>query len=273
MKKIIVPTDFSAHSGHAIPYAQKFAKSMGAEIEVVHVWYPDMNVDDPVDFMQTKLEELQKKRLHSFLKENGLPISAGKLLPGFPGATLVGLSEDEDVGMIIMGKQGQANTLKKIFGTVSSAVAKDAKCPVLLVPHGAKWNGKFKNIMVAAGVEATDEKSLGRILDITRAFGANVHFVHIKKSPEDMEGLLVEDKILDKLINDDTLGYTFNLVDIPYKNVIEGLNLYAEENNVDMAIMISRHRKWWKDMFHKSKIKMAALTLELPLLALHLDDH
>ena len=240
---------------------------------MVNVWFPDMNVEDADEFLKAQTREDHEKRMIAFLKENGFEKTAGKVIPGFPAVVLQELSKDADTAMIVMGKQGENTGMKKVFGSVSSIVAKEAYCPVLLIPDNTPWKGNFKNIMVAAGVEATDEKGFNRILDLTRALEATVHFVHVKKSPKDAEGLRIADDILDRLIREKSPDFAFNVVDITYKDVIEGLNKYARENNIDLIVMLSRHRKWWSDLFHKSVTKQAAIATELPLLAMHLDDH
>jgi len=44
IKKILVPTDFSETSRYAFQYAIEFAKSFGAELEIVHVIFDESQI-------------------------------------------------------------------------------------------------------------------------------------------------------------------------------------------------------------------------------------
>ena len=62
------------------------------------------------------------------------------------------------------------------------------------------------------------------------------------------------------------------MAEIESNSVWEGLNRYAEDNDVDQLVMVTKHRKFWENMLHKSITRQVAVHSKLPILILHVDD-
>ncbi len=276
MNNILVPTDFSEPSKNAFEFAKQLAARCNASVKAMHVHYPDATaieagaVDIYADTLKWKEQTLQH-----FVQQGpaNMPKNDAAALPkvktevaiGFPGDTIVSKSQEPDVDLIVMGTTGESGFFEKVFGSVSSHVSRKAHCPVLLVPDGVKFK-ECNNILFATDQKAADEALIQSVPDMFACPSANVHFVHVNAE---------EDKVykMDRLsfYKPNLLGQ-FHYVEVESPNVFEGLNRYALEQKVDAMVMVTAHRPFFEEMFHKSMTKRMALSTEMPLLVMHYDD-
>ena len=64
----------------------------------------------------------------------GAPVEEAHLnIDERPDRTIVHLSEDLGVGLIVMGSRGRGGMRRALMGSVSDAVVRHAHCPVLVV--------------------------------------------------------------------------------------------------------------------------------------------
>jgi len=278
MKKIIVPVDFSKSSLNAFLYAGEFADAMGFSLLMVHIYQEDLNPKQPFllkqgkngeaaildrmnDFVDALTERESYYNLTFKTKVKTVAIYA-KNVP----AKLKEIAEKEDAFLIVMGTKGAGNELTKMLGSVSSKLAQNAECPVLLVPDRAVYLN-FENVLYASNFESIDRDMIGEIIDFGNAFRAALHFVHV----EDKDNYeVIEDSIFNQLFEAGDPAFSFNMVNIKNRSVIDGLTQYAEENNIDLIVLVNRQRKLLDNILQQSLTKKMARTTQLPLLVFHL---
>jgi nucleotide-binding universal stress UspA family protein len=273
MKKILVPTDFSPTANNAAKYAVQLSHFFNCEINLVHIFHPAVDINTGY-YLDPELEN--KKR--NLLKEQAANLNQGtagdvattlqiktQFAMGFPIEEIVRLSKSDDC-MIVMGATGESGMFGKVFGSISSGVARMAHCPVLLIPSGANFS-PYKQIMYASNEARFDEKIALVIKQFVSTFDAQLHCVHVNKGSDyypdwEMKGLFGKN------------GYDVHLVEgnIPESNIVKGLNEYASSNSIELLIMGTRHRNFWENLVHKSVTKKVALNPQLPLLVFHAGD-
>lgn len=263
MKKILVPTDFSENAKNAYEYAKALAKYLNATITVHHYWYPDASSVGGfmVPPMHNFLEE-RKTRLAAFVGDDKV---ASEVVMGFPGDLIEQASATDEVDLIVMGTTGDSNVIDKMFGSISTKVSQNAHCPVWLVSPNGEFSG-IKNIMFASDFETSNNLVLHQIVKLGRLFKANVHLVHIN---EDQNSPAVEVSTHFEKIED---AINFNLSTIDNESVWEGLNDFVKENDIDLTVVVTKHRSFWENLWHKSQTKNIVLHAQTPLVVLHVDD-
>lgn len=277
MKKILVPTDFSATAKCAMTYAQILAAKMeGGQIDVVHLYLPATaaeypNIVPPIP----EFVEAREKMLTEFVEENCKSFEGGvatslkvnkNLLVGFPADEIVRISSGYD--LIVMGTTGESDLLDELFGSVSSHVARKAKCPVILVPKGIEFN-PIHHILYASNYESADENMVHALLDFNQHFKATIHFVHVREEG-DTEFAQSKEDIFNELFTKGEPPFGFEIEEVEGANVSEALNRYAEEKGINLVVMVARKRSFWDNFFHRSQTKRMALNTKLPLMVLHL---
>jgi len=139
-KTILVATDFSEASEHALEYAHTLAHSMGGRLHLLHV------VPDPVlasawseayaydltalgERLRTQAEQDIAKRARSF----GDVAVTTEVIIGNPAATIAATAATRGVDMIVMGTHGRGGFSHFFLGSVAERVVRYAPCPVLTI--------------------------------------------------------------------------------------------------------------------------------------------
>lgn len=176
IKRICVPTDFSACSEHAIHYGATLAELHGAELHLLHVLrdmeasvlHPDYTASGEVarDYFR-KLEEAEggprapvapvdekDKRVHDYLRalEKGVATQFAELAVDrwwervpIRRATRYGNTLREichyarkyHIDLLILGTHGRTGLNQFLIGSVAERVVRVSPCPVLTVRHPA----------------------------------------------------------------------------------------------------------------------------------------
>ena len=275
MKKLVVPTDFSENALCALHFAMELCPMLGAELEAIHVYaLPDTEV-----ISGTNMRQIVKGGMRAFIKKGrkqassaaaGLPIQT-RLVQGLTEAQIVYLSNAEDIEMIVMGAEGSGGIGKKWFGSVAETVARQAHCPVLLIPEGASFSG-FRHILFASDYNSAEPSMLDLLTNFAGRFQASIHFVHVEEPGEDTEYIKIEQRILDHLFRNGTPAFSFEMTCLHTEDFSKGLEQYSAEKKIDLLVMVATHRTFWETLFHHSRTKEMILQSKIPLLVFHLGD-
>ncbi|NJN33229.1 MAG: universal stress protein [Saprospiraceae bacterium] len=284
-KKILVATDFSENARAAFHYAQHLAQRLGCSIELVHFFEMPINPTHP-NFMELlpsydEMEATANERLTQFIHENEYELSSSivvsrvkttaKARGGFAADGLILLSEDPSVDLLVLGTSGARGIMDKLFGSVSIKVCREARCPVVLVPPHADYEG-IHQIVYTAHLDSSENREIHFALDFAKYFNAAVHFVHISTS--DIDALAGEaDKMLfNELLEMEKTRVPFTVENIKAQNLLEGINATANKREADLIVTVTHHRSFWENLTHSSLTQSLAWDLKLPLLVLHSDS-
>lgn len=135
--RIVVGVDGSESSIDALRTAEGIAEAFGAQLDVVCVWtypisrytmvppdwYPDRDAARTVhDAADAVFGEVKPDRVHLSIVE------------GAPARVLI--EESDTADLVVTGSRGHGGFAGLLLGSVSSALAAHAHCPVLIVhPH------------------------------------------------------------------------------------------------------------------------------------------
>jgi nucleotide-binding universal stress UspA family protein len=140
---IICATDFSPCSRAAARVAAGVARRRGERLVLVHVNPPEpANLAMMAAMVEGMLEELRATvavDLASEASEIARPDSPveTRLLAGLPAEGLIDLSHAADTSLLVMGTYGRGRGERILIGSCSEKVAREAGCPVLVVPERA----------------------------------------------------------------------------------------------------------------------------------------
>lgn len=275
INSILVPVDFSQESIHGLHYAKMMAGSLGLGITIVHVHYP---IYDPVSSVALNVHLVRQN-------ENQLDALAAKLMEADPhdgfhvhvsthveegaiAGSLTDLLENEKYEMMIMGTKGIDSGVRRLFGSISSAVSRHSHKPVIVVPPHAEL--KFPGKIVIGFAE---ELVLNNTLEFILSFGEKNHvffdFVHIS---DDQKGFRkLKDKLYEKLMTKRDLLCGFNIrpVSGQQQQIHEVLFEYARDVHAGMILLVTKHRNFIESLRHKSVTKKALQQTTIPLMIVH----
>ncbi len=271
VKKVLIPTDFSDTAAHAFQFAQQLFQGQAVLLQLLHVYHPMVSASFSTDLSETQLMAWQHQRVQQFAAGHALRTPDAQqqrikstVSKGFASETIVNASADAD--LIIMGTTGDGDWLEHLFGSVSSHVAKFARCPVLLVPsHSAFKN--FKKLLFASDYSADDAAMLQQLLNWKDIVPAEVHFVHVDVHAGKKYQL--KKTATSAITNQARPDLELIATEIEAQDVLYALNAYANAQEIDLLVMSTSSRSFLENLFHRSLTQRMILQAQLPVLILH----
>jgi nucleotide-binding universal stress UspA family protein len=142
---VLAPTDLSASGNRAVPFAYAMVSARGGVVELCHVHERSLpNPPTAYDRPEDTLGSAERARVESALR--GLvPAEAARLgitthvtvIDGGKAAeAITQAAERLVVDAIVLGSHGRSGAIRSLLGSVSQAVVRQARHPVLVVPSG-----------------------------------------------------------------------------------------------------------------------------------------
>lgn len=278
IKNILVPIDFSTTARNAYQYAKKLAETLNASVTLINIEEYYMPISEIPFEPFPENENYITEEMENFIKDENTSNDwimlnnklKNKTLKGDLTGSIIALSDENSTDLIVIGTTGLQDFLSKITGSISLTVASKAHCPVILVPHLAKWKN-IKKIMYASNYDSTSSQMIKEIIDFSLVLDAKVHFVHVEdfSSKEEIRKTAVMKEELFELTDHIS---TLEVHSIYGDDKIEDLQHYAQHNDIDLMAFASKRRGFWDNFMHKSVTEHIALSTEKPMMLLHLNN-
>ncbi len=288
VRRILVPVDFSDISFDACRFALSLAAKYKAEVKLVHVFYnPAMDVSPYADHysyqikLVESLREIEKSARENMLKlEHKLKIwsikekysqihISSKLINGLGVDEILDYSKKYKPALIVMGTRGLTHDNYKAFGRVVSKVIEESTIPVLAIPFGnKKVISGIKTMLYATDFDPSDFSALNRMIQMLSPFDIGIHCVHVcfvEKKPWDTVKL---DELKTHLLSE-YKDVNISFSNIVSDNIINGLETYIRENNIDALAVTAHKRNLFEKIFIPSVSRKIYSETGKPLLVFH----
>ena len=272
MKIIVVPTDFSPIADNALKYGMDLAIALGSSIMVVHVYQIPISYSE-VPIITISLDEIKKASEDKLaeLKHNIETITAGKLIVytesrlGDVAEEMNKISKTLEPFGIVMGSRGVTGTGRFFLGSNSLAVIDKLSSPVFIIPPGAKFKG-FKKVGLASDFkEVVDRTPVVPIRTLVNFFNAELHVLNVDHERKHFKPETPQEALnLDMLLSGMNPVYDY----IENKDINEGINDFAEKNNLDLVITLPHKRSFLERVFEKSLTRELLHQTNVPVMCL-----
>ena len=185
-KRILVATDFSQASEHAVDFALKFARHYGSELFVVHAFEPEPRQAVTLDPLP---RELNRQRLeaeqHMTPLEDDPRIKAVshhvRLRAGKAWEVLAAMTQNEKADLLIVGTHGRSYLKKLALGSVAEAVLRKVDCPVITVGPKVVLPEvtDCRSILFATDFGPASRKALPYAISLAQESGAKLVLLHM----------------------------------------------------------------------------------------------
>jgi nucleotide-binding universal stress UspA family protein len=195
LKKILVAVDFTEHTLETCRYAINIAKTLNAEIKLVHVYEnPAINSSpytEPVVYSiepEIQLSQLlveAKKKINNLKKELKHYWSEARLsytlINESPVEGILKASNDYKPGLIFIGHHLKDNLPNSMISHIARKVAAKTTIPVLVVPDNiAEHNwADIKKVLYATDLDDQDLISLTLLSEMMKPLNIEIHCVHV----------------------------------------------------------------------------------------------
>ena len=274
MKTIIIPTDFSPIATNAMNYGVDMAKAINANIILLHVYQVPVSMTD-VPVVVVSVDELKKEAEERLadLKASVEHITSGKLKVYTETRMGDVVDELEDLCnkikpiAVVMGTKGASGIERAMFGSVTLTAIRHLNWPVICVPPGKEFGQGIGKIGFACDFKKVIETTpIHLIKDFIKEFNAELHVLNVdyenrRFKPETPEQSLM----LHTMLEDVNPSYHF----IEQKDIEEGINQFAEKNNLDLIIAIPKKHKLLEGIFKPSSTKQLVFQSHIPVMCVH----
>ncbi|HCC93720.1 MAG: universal stress protein [Empedobacter falsenii] len=274
MKKILFPTDFSETANNAFLYALNLAKSIDAQVYVLHVYELPMitgslsagliqNVYETVELGSFDNFKDNIPQLRQIADENGLNEIPIKFILE-EGNFLYILREiigEESVDFVVMGTDGNTGIEKMLFGSNTINAITSMKVPILSIPHGMSFKG-FKNIGFTTVFDQKDKDALKYLIEIANRHHAKIHCMHVSKDGKFNEQAMKDWQ--DQFAGDPIVFEVYHDAD-PVNAVLD----FIKEKQIDLLTVVSRNKGFFDKIFSPGFTKKIANKNITPLFVFH----
>lgn len=275
MKTIIIPTDFSPVATNAMNYGLDMAIAINASVLLFHVYGVPISMTE-VPVMLISVEELEKNAETQIreLKKDVEHIVSGKIK--IETETKLGDTIDElenccdrvQPFAVVMGAKGSSG-IESIFGSTTLSAIRRLRWPVISVPPGKEYGKGIRKIGFACDFrDVVETTPSGAIKEVVKQFNAEFHVLNVSPNNSDKgAGPAPDFELLKTMFHEVNPVYDF----IEHADVDDGINEFAEKNNLDLVITIPKKHKLLEGLFRKRSTKQLLLHSHIPIMCVHED--
>jgi nucleotide-binding universal stress UspA family protein len=275
IKKILVPTDFSACAENAAKFAGKIAEQFNAEVTLYHIYaIPVVDPVVPSGSMELYLKETElaahnglKKAIDKFQKAFPKVTVKGKTKTGYAVHEIITHAKKSKHDLIVMGTTGASGFEELLVGSNTASVLEKAECLVLAVPARSKYTD-FKHILYTTDLTMPESRTFSRLVELAKAFGAAITVLHVKNEMDRYFKLSdIRFENYGKMTGYNKVKYD----EITSENVFDAINRYISKGDFDTVAMATHSRGFFDKLFHRSLTKRMAYHTRIPLLSFKKD--
>ena len=274
MKTIIVPTDFSPVALNAMNFAADMALNIDASVMLFNVYHVPVSMTD-VPVVLVSADELKKsseEKLEDL--KNGLEhVTSGKLKVytesrlGNVADELGDLCKHIQPFAVVMGTKGTSGVERILFGSNTLTSIRNLTWPVIVVPPGKEYGKGIKKIGFACDFEKVVESTpVQFIKQMVKEFGAEFHVLNVDYESRHFKPETPEESLLlHTLLQDMNPNYHF----INHVDIEDGINEFAETNNIDLLITIPKKHTLLDGLFKSSSTSQLVRQSHVPVMCVH----
>jgi nucleotide-binding universal stress UspA family protein len=257
MKRILVPTDFSAPANQALQFAIKIAEKSSGRVHLIHVVdlpvnysliSPSIYVDDSI--VRDSMALAQKSFDKTIEKHKGSGVSITCSVEyGNPSMAILKQIEEQKSDLVVMGTRGASGIKEILIGSNTEKIVRGSKVPVISIPERTKVS-TIKNIVFPNSLREENESLTLAVKAMQNFFKAKLHLVFINTP-----ALFKRDHETIGRLRTYARRYMFKDVEIHVYNDLseqEGTMNFATEIGADMIAMGTHGRQGLGHLFSGS---------------------
>jgi nucleotide-binding universal stress UspA family protein len=256
MKRILVPTDFSAYAEDALQAAAQIAKKNNSEIFLLHMLELPHQMSDAITggssipevmlFMEKSQEMFEKIKERSYLKD--IPITeAVQFEKAFDG--IITFSKKNKIDLIVMGSHGTSGFEEMLIGSNTEKIVRHSEVPVLVIKK-SKDIFKTDTIIFASDFSKEAKKPFKKLVKFAAIFDSYLHLVMIC-TPNSFKTTTVAEKIMKDFVSDFEIK-KYNTHIYNDANIERGILNFTNSINGNIIAMCTHNRTALSHFFNGS---------------------
>jgi nucleotide-binding universal stress UspA family protein len=270
MYKILILTDFSAASRHALSFAQALFADTATDFCLTNAFpfEPEMNYGGAF-WLEEEQHETKKnlRHLQESIMQQPQPSYHNyrtTIILGEPVQAVDRLLTQERFDLIVLGTTGMGKN--PLFGSVATGMIRQAKAHVLVVPTSAPIRPLEQLVLATDYQSVKNGESFTLMKEIASRKAATLTLLTIENpgEPATQPSETSRQYVLQALEGVKTIPYAIHDDD-----VLHGIDAYLDLHTVDVLVMVPHHKGFFDVLRNKSISRSVAYHPRVPLLALY----
>lgn len=268
MYKILLLTDFSAASRHAIAYTQTLFADTATDFCLLNAFPLEPEVGFSGAFLVVEQREQAEKALIALRHElTQQPIPSyhtyrNVVVPGSPETAVDVMLHQEYFDLVVVGATGAGRS--ELFGSVATGIIRTATTNVLVVPAVSPIRHLEQIVLATDYRSVNDVESFKMLGDIANRKDAQLTLLTIAKPDQPATSELSREYVQGAFPTVRTDAYMIHDDD-----VLKGINAYLDIHTVDLLVLLPHHKGFLDVLRNKSVTRSIAYHPRVPLLTLY----
>lgn len=281
-KNVLVPVDFSDQSLMACCFAFDYAASIGAEVYLLHVFFPPVyssmlpfeNEVNTIQEYRMVLDSVKEKmadlvgKINKMIENKELPNISfkDKIYEGVAEEEILHFASKKKSSLIVMGTRNKDPENKKVLGSVAAEVMERASTTVVAIPEDTpylRFSG-MKRIAFMTNLDKRDLISFDSLYDIVKVNGAEVILIHIADENNDWSKVKLSG--FKQYLNDKYPDLKVEIKMMMDDGNLTGIDNLIKEMGIDAISMTKYRRTLFSRMMTPSMTKRVFFKLDTPLI-------
>jgi nucleotide-binding universal stress UspA family protein len=278
-RKILLPTDFSKNSWHAIKYALELYKNDNCDFYILNVFYARGNIIESLthfeagsDLYEMTKDESEKglKKTIDKLKVQGYnnPKHHFEAISTFnnPLEAIKNIVEKKDIEMIVMGTKGITNSKHLAYGSTAIYVMEKVRnCPVIVIPEKAKQNLPKEIVFPTSYKTHYKRRELSYLIEIVKKCEAKIAILHILEE----ENLNENQKEKQQMLKEIFEGVAYSFHELSNNSIESAITIFVESRDSDMIAFINKRHAFFGSILTQPLVKEMGFNSKVPVLVMH----
>lgn len=279
MKKILVPTDFSANSRHALETAAVLALKYNAQILLMHAntqaaYAPPLSEFgtavsfDMTDYSVAAAEELYglKKELVADPEFAGLNIET-VVEEGFLYSAIERVAKENAVDLIVMGTKGATGAVEFFVGSNTEKVIRMSQCPVLAVPENGIEYFELKTIVAPTTLKEDQQRVFSQLAEWQTVLPFEVKLLYLN-NPAGYKDEASIQAAADQFARQAGLKNYSTFISSNTFDEESAILQFSKQNKADMIVMGTHQRRGLSHVLFGSLTEDTANHASVPVLSM-----
>lgn len=264
----MVATNFSKTSNNAVLYSAALAREFNARLVLFNAFRLPLHasnarltaesMDRLIEISKDKLKEQALKLSEDF----GIVVTYECRYVDFE-RELESLMELHSARFLVMGMSAKSME-QNLLGNPTTTLISMKKFPVLAVPINARFTGVKKILFACDLMEAVPLRILVKLKQLALRLKSEVTVFYVEKVVDELQA---NEEIYETI--DAGLENVVHLYKkVNSDTVIKAIEREIVEASSDLLVMIPKQYGFWESIVHKSKTRVMASGLNIPLLSI-----
>ncbi len=272
MNSILVATNFSPLSMNATLYAASLAKQFKAKLILFNAFRLPLHASNTLlsaasinDIIEQSKNKLKESALQ-IKKDFDIEVNYECVFASIEDV-LEQMMSKYDTKIVIIGMSIKSIE-QNLLGNPTTTLISLKKIPVLAIPIEAKYTG-IKRILFACDImESVPLKLLALLRQFALLLKSEVEVFFVEQKINELKNTAISKEYNLNQLHMGFEGVTTIYKDIKSDTVIDEIKKEIEVFNADLLVMIPKKGGFWESIIHKSKTRMMASGMDIPLFSI-----